>query len=135
MQNLTHKLTFFVLSFVASLTLSAQKASITNAEQFTVKGGTQVSIQLDKTDDLTDMVFFIDNENKLLFIDFEALGENLEEIRVVNDVNTVYTENVTGLPMNTIYEVDLKNYQKGLEHKILLKTDFGILTKRFIISE
>lgn len=135
MQNLTHKLTFFVLSFVASLTLSAQKASITNTEQFTVKGGTQVSIQLDKTDDLTDMVFFIDNENKLLFIDFEALGENLEEIRVVNDVNTVYTENVTGLPMNTIYEVDLKNYQKGLEHKILLKTDFGILTKRFIISE
>ena len=135
MQNLTHKLTFFVLSFVASLTLSAQKASITNTEQFTVKGGTQVSIQLDKTDDLTDMVFFIDNENKLLFIDFEALGENLEEIRVVNDVNTVYTENITALPMNTIYEVDLKNYQKGLEHKILLKTDFGILTKRFIISE
>lgn len=135
MQNLTHKLTFFVLSFVASLTLSAQKASITNTEQFTVKGGTQVSIQLDKTDDLTDMVFFIDNENKLLFIDFEALGENLEEISVVNDVNTVYTENVTSLPMNTIYEVDLKNYQKGLEHKILLKTDFGTLTKRFIISD
>lgn len=134
MQNRTRKLTFFVLSFVTSLTLSAQKASITNTEQFTVKGGTQVSIQLDQTDDLTEMVFFIDNDNKLLFIDFEALGENLEEIKVVNDAAVVYTEDVTNLPMNTIYEVDLKNYQKGVEHEILLKTDFGILTKRFIIS-
>ena len=102
MQKVTHKLTFFVLSLVTSLTLSAQKASVVNTEQFIKKGGTQVSIQLDKTDDLTEMIFFIDNENKLLFIDFEALGENLQEIRVVNDADIVYTENVTNLPMNTI---------------------------------
>jgi hypothetical protein len=134
MQKVTHKLTFFVLSLVTSLTLSAQKASVANTEQFIKKGGTQVSIQLDKTDDLTEMIFFIDNENKLLFIDFEALGENLQEIRVVIDADIVYTENVTNLPMNTIYEVDLKKYREGIEHRILLKTDFGILTKSFIIN-
>lgn len=135
MQGSTNKLLFFVICLLTSATLSAQKANVPHADEFTERGSSKISIKLDNADDLTKTVFFIDGENQLLFIDFEALGEELEEIRVVNDDAIIYTENVTELPMNTIYEVDLKQYEKGVEHRILLKTNFGILAKTFTIKE
>lgn len=135
MQGSTNKILLFVMCLLTSATLFAQKASVPHADEFTERGSSKISIKLDNADDLTKTVFFIDGENQLLFIDFEALGEELEEIRVVNNNAIIYAENVTELPMNTIYEVDLKQYEKGVEHRILLKTNFGILAKTFTIRE
>lgn len=134
-QELTNRIVLLMICLMSTTILSAQKVATKHADEFTKKGTSGITIQLDNADDLTKTVFFIDGENQVLFIDFEALEEDLEEIRVVNDDKIIYTENVTELPMNTIYEVDLKQYEKGVEHRILLKTNFGILAKTFTIKE
>ena len=135
MKRSINKMGLLVIFLSASSILLAQKAATENPEKFTKKGTSGISIQLDNADDLTKTVFFIDGQNQVLFIDFEALEEDLEEIRVVNDEKIVYTENVTSLPTNTIYEVDIKQYKKKDEHRNLLKTNFGILAKTFTIQE
>lgn len=135
MQGLINKIFLLVICLLTTTILSAQKASPGNSDEFIKKGSSKISIKLDNADDLTKTVFFIDGENQVLFIDFEALEEDLQEIRVVNNASIIYTENVTELPNNTIYEVDLKQYEKGVEHRILLKTSFGVLAKTFTIKE
>lgn len=134
-QGSTNKILLLVICLLTTTILTAQKAAPKHSDEFTQKGNSGISIKLDNADDLTKTVFFLDTKNQVLFIDFEALEEDLEEIRVVNDDAIIYTENVKELPMNTIYEVDLKQYKKGVEHRILLKTNFGVLAKTFTIKE
>lgn len=133
-QGSTNKILLLAICLLTTTILTAQKAE-KHKDEFTERGTSGISIKLDNADDLTKTVFFLDSKNQVLFIDFEALEEDLEEIRVVNDNAILHTENVTELPMNTIYEVDLKQYEKGIEHRILLKTNFGILAKTFTIQE
>ena len=127
---------FILLTFCLLLTtgLFAQKAEKGYADELTEKGAKTISIKIADDDDLTQTVFFTDTENQLLFIDFEALGEELTEIRVVTGEDIVYTENVTELPDNTIYEMNLAQYEKGKTYRILLKTNFGILAKTFSVN-
>lgn len=79
-------------------------------------------------------IFFTDQENKLLFVDFEALGEDLVELKIVNGTEVILTDNVTELPKNTIYEIDLNAFESKKEYKMLLKTSFGTLTKSFKVN-
>lgn len=79
-------------------------------------------------------IFFTDQENKLLFVDFEELGEELVELKITNDNETVLTDDVSELPRNTIYEIDLKGFESNKEYKMLLKTPYGTLTKSFKVN-
>jgi hypothetical protein len=79
-------------------------------------------------------IFFTDQENKLLFVDFEALGEDLVELKIINGEEILLIDNVTELPKNTIYEIDLKAFESKKEYKMLLKTPYGTLTKSFKVN-
>jgi hypothetical protein len=79
-------------------------------------------------------IFFTDQENKLLFVDFEALGEELVELKIVNGIEVILIDDVTELPKNTIYEIDLNAFESKKEYKMLLKTSFGTLTKSFKVN-
>lgn len=93
-----------------------------------------VQIQMDD-DDLTKSIFFTDAVNQLLFIDFEALGEEVSQLSVVSGETTFIKEDISKLPANTIYEIDLKQLESGKNYKLLLITPFGILTKEFKIEK
>lgn len=124
----------FCFLFITNVLL-AQETPLKYADEFTTKGGATFSIFLDDNNDLTTAVFFTDKENQLLFIDFEALGEEVSEISITNNQAIISTEDVSLLPTNTIYEIDLKNYKSGQQYKISLHTSFGILTQTFTIKK
>ncbi len=94
----------------------------------------KISVKMDH-EDLSTAIFFTDTKNKLLFIDFEALGEEVTELSVINGNKILIKENTSTLPVNTIYEIDLKNFEIGTSYKILLTTPFGILTKEFTVQK
>lgn len=79
-------------------------------------------------------IFFTDQENKLLFVDFEELGEELVELKIVNGEQVLLADNVSELPKNTIYEIDLNAFESKKEYKMLLKTPYGTLTKSFKVN-
>lgn len=62
-----------------------------------------------------DWTYFHDTDNNLFLIDFESLSQNIVEIVLRNkDSNKiVFREDVFDLPVNSIYELDYKNYLKG----------------------
>ncbi len=72
---------------------------------------------------------YADEENKLFYIDFEALSVNLSEI-VVRKENgeIVLTDKVFDLPVNTIYELDFSQYPAG-KYEIELRTFVGCIRK------
>ena len=54
---------------------------------------------------------YIDSEEDLVFIDFEALDFNLLEIKVFNtDNQLVFSDRVDDLPFNSIYELDVTSF-------------------------
>ncbi len=58
--------------------------------------------------------FYSDRDNQLLFIDFAQLSVNLENVVVRNQAGKVlFEEEVTGLPVDAIYELDLSVYTPG----------------------
>ena len=122
-------ITFYLFSIPSNLIAQTSAFRFADSD-FSTKG--IVSIQMDK-DDLTTAIFFTDKVNQLLFIDFEALGEEVNELKILNDETVVLKEDVSRLPENAIYEINLKNLESGKNYKILLNTPFGILTKEFSI--
>jgi hypothetical protein len=92
-----------------------------------------VNIQMDD-EDLTN-IFFTDAVNQLLFIDFEALGEEVSLLTVVSGETIFIKEDISKLPTNAIYEIDLKQLESGKNYKLLLNTPLGILTKEFKIQK
>jgi hypothetical protein len=92
-----------------------------------------VNIQMDN-EDLTD-IFFTDAVNHLIFIDFEALGEEVSLLTVVSGETIFIKEDISKLPTNAIYEIDLKQLESGKNYKLLLNTPLGILTKEFKIQK
>jgi hypothetical protein len=124
-------ITFCLFSIPSNLIAQTSAFKFADSD-FSTKG--IVNIQMDK-DDLTTAIFFTDEVNQLLFIDFEALGEDVSELKILNDETVVLKEDVSRLPENTIYEINLKNLKSGKNYKILLNTPFGILTKEFFIQK
>ena len=79
---------------------------------------------------LKDWSFYTDNENHMLYIDFEKIDVNLSSVSVKDADNKVVfkDENLWQLPVNTIYEVDFANRPKGT-YTIELRTFTTILKK------
>ena len=79
---------------------------------------------------LKDWSFYTDNENHMLYIDFEKIDVNLSSVSVKDADNKVVfkDENLWQLPVNTIYEVDFANRPKGT-YTIELRTFTTTLKK------
>jgi hypothetical protein len=77
----------------------------------------------------SDKAFYADQENKTFFIDFENLNVNLSDI-VVKDAlgGVVFKDEVSGLPVDTIYELDMSRMKSGT-YDIELRSYTGVIRK------
>ena len=106
-----------VLGFFISGNLFAQTSVSSN--EFTPKAAIAGSSE----------TFYEDAENKLLYIDFETVNVNLSDIKVKNaDGEIVLEDELWSLPVNTIYEVDYKEFAAGT-YEIELRSFTGVLRK------
>ena len=78
--------------------------------------------------------FYSDDENQILYIDFENLKVNLNDI-IVKDENgkVVLKDDVFDLPLNTIYELDLNQYGNG-NYEVELRSFTGVIRKTVAIK-
>jgi len=125
MQQLNRLLTFaFLLLFTANL--SAQSTA-------SISTDSKVNLDLINLDN-NNWSFYIDEENKLYYIDFEKISFNLSEIRVKDvDGEVLMKEDVLDLPVNTIYELDFSKYNAG-EYEVELRSFTGVLRKKVNIQ-
>ena len=73
--------------------------------------------------------FYADEENSVYYIDFESLSVNLSDISVRRkDGEVVLKEDVFELPVNTIYEIDFKQFGTG-QYDIELRSFTGIIRR------
>lgn len=81
-----------------------------------------------------DWSFFMDETREWLFIDFAALGGNIAQLCLLDDDGEkLHAEDVLDLPLNTIYELDLRDLHAG-RYTIELRTYTDIIRKRLEIG-
>jgi hypothetical protein len=117
-----------IILFALSMT------SPVNAQLLSVKSPTgNDSSKL--TDTTQDWSFFTDNENHVLYIDFEKINVNLNTMSLKDKTGKVVfkDENLWQLPVNTIYEVDFSKYPKG-DYALELKTFTSVLRKTVSVN-
>ena len=79
--------------------------------------------------------FYLDEENKVYYIDFEMFNVNLNDIQIKDESGeVVMKDNLWDLPVNTIYELDLKKFKPG-RYDVELRTYTGIIRKNVVVSE
>lgn len=76
-------------------------------------------------------IFFSDDENNLLFIDFEMIEEEILEINVLNHNEIMKTMVVSDLANDVIFEVDLKDYKTGT-YVVEIVTEYDIIIAKRI---
>jgi hypothetical protein len=116
---------FFLAS--ASLTpLHAQLLSVNNSNS---NDKTEVN------DNKLNWSVYTDNENHVVYIDFEKINLNLNGIVVKDGEGKVVFKDdaLWQLPVNTIYEVDCSNYPKG-EYLIELRTFTTVMRKAISVK-
>jgi Domain of unknown function (DUF3244) len=82
-----------------------------------------------------DWTFYLDKESKVYYIDFESISVNLSDIKVVDEQGAVViSDKLWDLPVNTIYELDLKGLNPG-NYKIELRSYTGVIEKEVSVTE
>ncbi len=121
---MSHSKFFFLSVFVFLLTVATQ-ASVT-----TKTGNSPVEV---KPTNLIDQALFYDAENKVCFIDFEAINVNIDKVIVKSgEGDVIFSEAVSSLPVNTIYEIDFKPFGKG-EFSVKLSGLLGEVIEKSIL--
>jgi len=76
-----------------------------------------------------DWSFYIDDENHIYYIDFEKISVNLNDIKVKDEAGIIVLEDVLyDLPVDTIYELDMSTYSKGV-YTVELRSFTGMISK------
>lgn len=66
--------------------------------------------------------FYQNTEEESVYIDFETIDVNLHDIKLINaSGEIILSEPLFDLPVNSIYELDLKGLPKG-EYRVELRT-------------
>ena len=79
------------------------------------------------------LLFFVDEEQKIYYIDFETINVNLNDIAVKNAAGkVVFQDEVFNLPVNTIYELDMHTFPKG-KYVVELRSYTGVLRREFFV--
>ena len=118
-----------VLSFGFFTGVSAQNATVSTAK--TAKEVATLLTQPTTTSTTTqDWTIFHDEENNFYYIDFETFKVNISDIVIKDEANkVVFEEDVFDLPVNTIYELDMNNFEAG-KYRIELRTFTNIIAKQ-----
>ena len=58
-------------------------------------------------------IFFADNENEVVFIDFEPIADDLLMLNIFRDGKLMMEDDITDLPDNSIYEINTQVIRKG----------------------
>lgn len=119
-----------MLKFLFAAVLFTFSASFLSAQSADINGSLSGARQEVKAvGTITDKAFYADQENKTFFIDFENLNVNLSDI-VVKDVlgGVVFKDEVSGLPVDTIYELDMSRMKSGT-YDIELRSYTGVIRK------
>ncbi len=104
------------------------QTSATSSDEFTSKGG--------ELQELTneEWSFFMDEDKQVYYIDFETISVNLNEVIIKNEGgDVVMKDDLWGLPVNTIYELDFSPFEKG-EYEVELRSFTGVLRKTVSIK-
>ena len=126
MQRFSQTLVVLVLTLFA-FNLSAQSAS-------SVSENSVLDLEMVNLNSSENWSFFVDEENKLYFIDFEKLSFNLSEIVVKNaEGEVIIKEDVLDLPVNTIFELDFSTHPVGA-YEVELRSFTGIMKKTVSIN-
>lgn len=73
--------------------------------------------------------FFMDEDKQVYYIDFETISVNLNEVVIKNgEGEVVMKDDLWGLPVNTIYELDFSPFEKG-NYEVELRSFTGVLRK------
>lgn len=76
-----------------------------------------------------------DSEKKVLYIDFESFNVNLSSIKVYDhSKGMVFSDDLWDVPVNAIYELNVKNYKPGT-YRVELNTYTSLLQKDVRIPE
>lgn len=94
----------------------------------------EFEVELDETQ--VNWTFHTDLANRILYIDFEALGSKMSWMELLNhDGKVLFSDKeLQTLPANTIYEVNLKDLQIG-KYFVLLHTLNGSIRQEISITE
>ncbi len=124
-------------SFLLSLVFAFVFIGFTNAQSLaSVENSTlhftTAEISHPNSDNWT---FYLDTESQVYYIDFENISVNLSDIMVKDQTGSVVKrDELWNLPVNTIYELDLKDLKPG-NYEIELRTYTGVIKKEVTVAE
>ena len=114
--------TLVLLLFISTATIAQSSASINDFNEGLA------TLNSDKWS------FYIDEENKVYYIDFESISVNLSTIILKNaNGEELLKDDVLDLPVNTIYELDFSPYGTGT-YEVELRSFTGIVRKEVSIK-
>ena len=120
--------TFTLLVFLLGSTSSFAQTAATSNEDNLLANISNTEI----TD--ADWSLYTDDENELLYIDFESIDVNLSTIVIKSEKDEVLIkEDVLDLPVNTIYEVDFSEFGPGV-YTVEMKSFIGTVTRKVEIK-
>lgn len=82
---------------------------------------------------LTD-IFISDYEGETLYVDFEAVTDDIAAIKLVSSEKVLMKDNVEDLPGNIIYELNLGALKEGTYEVELLTKEGIIIQKQLVID-
>lgn len=111
------KVFFLVLFSTFSLLLFGQQSELQLSSLY---------MTANNSDDLiiaeSDWAFYADKENATVFIDFEEIEDTATQLEIISENDEVLlTEDLTNVPFNTIYELDVAFLNSG-KYSIRIKT-------------
>lgn len=130
MNIMLHKFSVFLVLMTFGC-LSTSLAQTANAQPASLPGGTAANSLLQMDND--NWSLYADEENKLYYVDFATLSVNLNDIVVTReDGEVVLRDEVFDLPVDTIYEIDFKQYASGT-YVIELRSFTDVIRRRVAI--
>lgn len=79
-------------------------------------------------------IFLSDYEGVTLFVDFQAVKDDVMSLNVIQEETIILADDVRQLPGDTIYELDLEDLKAG-SYQVELKTAQGISIKKELIID
>lgn len=111
------------LKFISIFVFLIALLPTTNAQTSVNKFETLASVEgnlLNLASD--DWTIFTGEETNTYYLDFDKISANLKEISVVSTSGEViFKDELWNLPVDTIYELDMQEYEKGT-YEIQIKT-------------
>jgi hypothetical protein len=123
------KLSLALMAVILPITFSFSQSS---GGQQSVQGAADESELLEING--ANWTFYLDKEDKKCYIDFETISVNLTEIEVkTTEGKLILRENLSDLPVDAIYELDMKEWDPG-KYQVELKTYTGVIRRELEVE-